>query len=209
MKMNRKEKRKRAPRLMRRLAVILTLALALSLANVLSPFMKEWLYHVLPGVDYHSAAEQLTYEMEKAGELIAVRHTDTGVMTGSINARFLGTVSTVTAPYLYEIGIGVKLEDVKLTPGESQLTVTVPQAQVLYDHFQVTGDVQNNDFWGFATQQRYQEMLDEQQTACRQAYLNDPQFMEQAWETACEQIETLFRQWTGENLQLRFFREGE
>ena len=42
-----------------------------------------------------------------------------------------------------------------------------------------------------------------------QAYLNDPQFMQQAWEAACEQIDLLFRQWTGENLQLRFLREGE
>jgi hypothetical protein len=147
--------------------------------------------------------------MEKAGELIAVRHTDTGVMTGAINAKFLGTVSQVTAPYLYEIGMGVKLTDVKLAPEETRLTVTVPQAQVLYDNFQITGNIQNNDFWGFASQQRYQQMQDEQQAACRQSYLDDPRFMEQAWEAACEQLETLFRQWTGENLQLRFLREGE
>ncbi len=211
MRMRREEERKkrRAPRLLRRLALIATLALALVLADVLSPYVKNLLYRILPGVDYHSAAVQLTHEMEKAGELIAVRHTDTGVMTGTINAKFLGAVSQVTAPYLYEIGLGIKLEDVKLTPDESQLTVTVPQAQVLYDHLQVTGDVQNNDFWGLATQQRYQQMLNERQAACRQGYLDDPQFMQQAWEASCEQMEKLFRQWTGENLQLRFLREGE
>ena len=203
------KRRRRAPRLLRRLAAVTMLALALILADILSPYVKNWVYRLLPHVDYHSAAMQLTHEMEKAGELIAVRHTDTGVMTGSINAKFLGTVSQVTAPYLYEIGMGVKLEDVKLTPDDTLLTVTVPQAQVLYDHFQVTGDVQNNDFWGLATQQRYQQMLDEQQAACRQGYLDDPQFMQQAWETACEQLETLFHQWTGEDLQLRFLREGE
>ena len=203
------KRRRRAPRLLRRLILIATLALALVLADALSPYVKNLLYRILPGVDYHSAAVQLTHEMEKAGELIAVRHADTGVMTGSINAKFLGTVSQVTAPYLYEIGLGVKLEDVTLTPDDAQLTVTVPHAQVLYDHLQVTGDVQNNDFWGLATQQRYQQMLDEQQAACRQGYLDDPQFMEQAWEAACEQLETLFRQWTGENLQLRFLREGD
>ena len=201
--------RRRPPRIARRLILIVTLALALILADMLSPTVKSWVYRLLPHVDYQSAAVQLTHEMEKAGELIAVRHTDTGIMTGTINAKFLGTVSQVTAPYLYEIGLGVKLEDVKLTAGESELTVTVPRAQVLYDHFQVTGDIQNNDFWGLNTQQRYQQMLDERQAACRQGYLNDPQFMQEAWEASCEQLETLFRQWTGENLQLRFLREGE
>ena len=199
----------RAPRLLRRLGAIVALALALTLANVFSPFMKNWFSRFLPSVDYSSAVERLTHEMVKAGELISVRHTDTGVMTGSIDALFLGTVSKVSAPYLYEIGLGIKLEDVKLTPGETELTVTVPHAQVLYDHFQVTGDVQNDDFWGLATQQRYQQMLDERHAACRQAYLDDPKCMERAWEAACEQMETLFRQWTGEELQLRFLREGE
>lgn len=202
-------KRRCGSRLLRRITAILTLALALILANVLSPFIKDWAYRLLPGLDYHSAAVQLTHEMEKAGELVAVRHTDTGVLNGSINAKLIGTVSKVTAPYLYEIGLGIKLEDVKLDPDDSQLTVIVPQARMLYDHFQVTGDVQSDDFWGFATQQRYQQMLDEQQAACRQSYLDDPKFMEQAWEAACEQLEILFRQWTGENLQLRFLREGD
>lgn len=205
----RTRKKRRAPRLLRRLGAIVALALAITLANVFSPIMKNWFSGLLPKVDYNSAAERLTHEMVKAGELIAVRHTDTGVMTGSIDALFLGTVSRVSAPYQYEIGLGIRLEDVKLTPEETELTVTVPRPQVLYDHFQVTGDVKNDDFWGLASRQRYQQMLDEQQAACRQAYLDDPQCLEQAWEAACEQLETLFRQWTGENLQLRFLREGE
>ena len=203
------KQKRRGPRLLRRLGAIVTLALALTLANVFSPFMKNWFSGLLPKVDYSSAVERLTHEMVKAGELIAVRHTDTGVMTGSIDALFLGTVSRVSAPYQYEIGLGIKLEEVNLTPEETELTVTVPKPQVLYDHFQVTGDVRNDDFWGLASQQRYQQMLDEQHAACRQNYLDDPKCMEQAWEAACEQLEILFRQWTGENLQLRFLREGE
>ena len=204
-----RRKKRRAPRLVRRLGAILTLAIALTLANVFSPYLKNWFSHFLPRVDYSSAVERLTHEMVKAGELIAVRHTDTGVMTGTIDALFLGTVSRVSASYLYEIGLGIKLEDVALTPGDTELTVTVPKPQVLYDHFQVTGDIQNDDFWGLASQKRYQQMLDDRQAACRQSYLDDPQCMEQAWEAACEQLETLFRQWTGENLKLRFLREGE
>ena len=209
MRERRERRRRRVPRLLRRLAAIVTLALALILANTFSPYIKSWIYRLLPKVDYQSAVTRLTHEMEKAGELIAVRYTDTGIMTGTKDALWVGTVSTVTAPYLYEIGLGIKLNDVKLVIGDSELTVIVPQAQVLYDHFQVTGDIQKNDFWGLLNEQRFQQIQDEQHAACRQSYLDDPQCLEKAWEAACEQLETLFRQWTGENLQLRFLREGD
>lgn len=208
--MRREEKRRRRPpRLLRRLAAVAVLALALILADVLSPYVKKWVYRVFPGVNYSVAAENLSHEMEKAAELIAVRYTDTGEMTGEITALFLGTVSQVKAPYRYEIGLGIKLSDVQLLPEETRLTVIVPPAQVLYDDFQITGAVENNDFWGLGNQQRYQQMVDDQHAACRKAYEEDAQRMRLAWETACEQLESLFRQWTGENLELRFLAEGE
>ncbi len=203
------KKRRRGSRLLKRIVLIFTLALAIILADVFSPYIKKWASVFLPHVDYETAAVQLTHEMEKAGELIAVRYTDTGVMTGDLKALFLGTIGNVTAPYLYEIGLGVKLEDVKLTPEENELTVTVPAAQMLYDSFQVTGEPESKDFWRLTGQQQYQKMQDEQQEACRNQYLSDPAAMQQAWEAVCEQLEALFRQWTGENLQLRFLREGE
>ena len=206
----REKKRRRGSRLLKRIVLIVTLALAIILADVFSPYIKKWIAGFLPHINYETAAVQLTHEMEKAGELIAVRYTDTGIMTGDLKALFLGSVGKVTAPYLYEIGLGVKLEDVKLSPGENELTVTVPTAQMLYDSFQVTGEPESKDFWNLPFQeQRYQRMQDEQQAACREKYLADPAAMQQAWETVCEQLEALFRQWTGENLQLRFLKEGE
>ena len=204
------KKRRRGSRLLKRIVLIVTLALAIILADVFSPYIKKWMAGFLPHINYETAAVQLTHEMEKAGELIAVRYTDTGIMTGDLKALFLGSVGKVTAPYLYEIGLGVKLTDIKLTPEENELKVTVPAAQMLYDNFQVTGEPESKDFWNLPFQeQRYQRMQDEQQAACREKYLADPAAMQQAWETVCEQLEALFRQWTGENLQLRFLKEGE
>ena len=196
-------------RLIKRIALIVTLALAFVLADIFSPTLKNWFSGFLPHVDYYLTAEQLTHEMEKAGELVAIRHTDTGIMTGTVKALFLGNVSKVTAPYLYEIGLGIKLEDVKLTPEENCLTVTVPQPQMLYDSFQITGAPQNDDFFQPVSKAQYQQMQDEQQEACRGEYLKDGSYLQQAWEAVCEQLEALFRQWTGEKLQLRFLREGE
>ena len=205
----REKKRRRGSRLLKRIVLILTLALAIILADVFSPYIKKWMAGFLPHINYETAAVQLTHEMEKAGELIATRYTDTGIMTGDLKALFLGTVGNVTAPYLYEIGLGVKLEDVKLTPEENELKVTVPAPQMLYDSFQVTGEPESKDFWRLTGEQQYQRMQDAQQETCREKYVSDPAVMQQVWEAVCEQLETLFRQWTGENLQLRFLREGE
>ena len=71
------KKKKRGSRLVRRVIAIVTLALAIILADIFSPYIKNWVYALLPRVDYQSAAVQLTHEMEKAGELIAVRNRNT------------------------------------------------------------------------------------------------------------------------------------
>ena len=188
----------------RKIGLVAVLALAIVLASYFSPYITGWLNQVIFRIDYQKTATQLTHEMEKVGELIAVRNTDTGVLDGDIKAKLIGSVSHITAPYTYEIGLGVKLENVTLTPEEARLIVTVPDAEMLYDKFEVTGKPENKDFWGLSTQERYQAMLNEQQAVCREAYLNDPTYMEQAWESSCEQLRALFFQWTGERLQIEF-----
>ena len=120
-------------------------------------------------IDYRQTATQLTHEMQEVSELIALRNTDTGVLDGDIKAKLIGSVSHITVLYTYEIGLGVKLEKVTLTPEENKLVVAVPDAEMLYDRFEVTGKVDNRDFWGLSTQDRYQSMLNEQQDACRKA----------------------------------------
>ena len=188
----------------RKIGLVLALALAIVLAGYFSPYITGWLNQVIFRIDYQKTATQLTHEMEKVGELIAIRSTDTGVLEGDIKAKLIGSVSHITAPYSYEIGLGVKLENVTLTPEDTRLLVTVPEAEMLYDRFEVTGKPENKDFWGLSTQDRYQNMLNEQQIACRRVYLDDPAYMEQAWEASCDQLRNLFLQWTGESLRLEF-----
>ncbi len=188
----------------RKIGLVVMLALAIVLASYFSPYITGWLNQVIFRIDYRKTATELTHEMEKVGELIAIRNTDTGVLDGDIKAKFIGSVSHITVPYTYEIGLGVKLENVTLTPEDTRLIVAVPDAEMLYDRFEVTGKPENRDFWGLSTQERYQSMLNEQQAACRKVYLDDPTQMEQAWEASCEQLKVLFMQWTGESLRLEF-----
>ena len=61
----RTRKKRRAPRLLRRLGAIVALALAITLANVFSPIMKNWFSGLLPKVDYNSAVERLTHSTIK------------------------------------------------------------------------------------------------------------------------------------------------
>ena len=156
------------------------------------------------GVDYHAVSQLLSREMKTAGELIAVRGTDQGILTGTIKAKLIGTVSEISVPYQYEIGLGVNLAEVEVTPNETSLTVAVPRAQVLYDSFQVTGSVAGSDFLGQATKQRYQNLQDQQHKKCREEYESNPEFMQQAWDATCQQLRDLFSQWTGKNLTLDF-----
>ena len=193
----------------RKIGLVVMLALAIVLASYFSPYITGWLNQVLFRIDYRQTATQLTHEMEKVGELIATRNTDTGVLDGDIKAKLIGSVSHITVPYTYEIGLGVKLENVSLTPEETRLVVAVPDAEILYDRFEVTGKPENNDFWGLSTQERYQAMLNAQQAECRKAYLDDPTHMEQAWEASCEQLKALFLQWTGESLRLEFVHAND
>ena len=188
----------------RKIGLIVALALAIVLASYFSPYITGWLNRVLFRIDYRQTATQLTHEMREVGELIALRNTDTGVLDGDIKAKLIGSVSHITVPYTYEIGLGVKLEKVTLTPEENRLVVAVPDAEMLYDRFEVTGKGDNRDFWGLSTQDRYQTMLNEQQNVCRKAYLDNPECMEQAWKSSCEQLKALFLQWTGESLRLEF-----
>ena len=193
----------------RKIGLVVVLALAIVLASYFSPYITGWLNQVLFRIDYQQTATQLTHEMEKVGELIAIRNTDTGVLEGDINAKLIGSVSHIKAPYTYEIGLGVKLGNVTLTPEETRLVVSVPDAEMLYDKLDVTGKTENKDFWGLSTQDRYQAMLNDRQAACRQAYLDDPACMEQAWEASCEQLKVMFLQWTGESLRLEFVHAND
>ena len=193
-------------RLLKFLLRVAALALALTLAAALFPYARQWLAALLPQGKYERFSSQLTHEMEKAGELTAVRYSDTGVMEAQTNALLIGSVQQVRVPYSYEIGLGLSLADVQLTATDAGLVAAVPETRMLYDSFQVTGEPEVNDFWYRLTEGRYQEMLNGQAAACRAAYLENHQYQDEAWDAACEAIGALLAQWAGEQLPLTFIK---
>lgn len=188
---------------------VLTLTLVTLLVVTLLPYAREWLGALLPEGKYQRASQLLTHQMEKAGELTAVRHTDTGVMTAHTDALLIGTVQRVSVPYTYEIGLGFSLKDVRLTATEDGIQAALPAVRMLFDSFQVTGAPQIEDFWYRLSETQYQKMLDEQAAACRSAYLENDALMQEAWAAACETLTGLFQQWSGEALPLSFVHTGD
>lgn len=195
-------------RLGKRLLRVLTLALALTIAAVLLPYARDWLGAYLPQGKYERASRLLSHEMQRAGELTAVRHVEQGVMKTETNALFIGSVQSVSVPYTYEIGLGFSLDEVRLTPTERSISVAVPEIRMLYDSFQPSGEAEVHDFWYRLTEKQYQKMLDDQAAACREKYLGDADAQAQAWDAACEALRTLLSQMAGEKLPLAFERAG-
>lgn len=183
---------------------VILLALALTLAAALLPYAREMVSSWFPGTKYDRAVQVLTREMEQAGDLIAVRHRESGTMEAGMNGLLVGSVNSVKAPYSYEIGLGLRLRDVEVRAEENRIVASVPEARVLYDDFQITGDPEISDFWHLLSQQEYQKMVDAQAAACRARYENDPEILEGAWQSACEELKRLCDQWTGETLTLSF-----
>ena len=179
---------------------IVTLALTVALVIALLPYVRGWIGHLMPGLDFARTSELLSHQMEEVGELIADRHTDTGIVRGKISVFV-----SVEFNYIYEVSIGIKLADVKLTPLEGGIEVAVPQARVLADSFTVDGEPRYGDLLNLREYGvNFQNLVDEQHAACRQSYEDNEEYMQRAWEDACKQLGDLFGQWSGEQLPLSF-----
>lgn len=193
-------------RLGRLILRVITLALALSLAAALFPYVRDLARSILPQGKYQQTVTLISHEMEKAGELTAVRHIDWEVLESSTKALLIGEVQQVKVPYQYEIGLGIRLDEVAVNAKEDSIQVTVPEAEMLYDSFRVTGEAEVSSFFYPLKEKQYQEMLDAQAAACREKYLKDPDMMDSAWQEACAALRALISQWTGEELPLTFVR---
>lgn len=183
---------------------IVALALALVLAFAAYPYVRNFVVRTLGDIDYDRSAQVITHEMEKLGELTALRLSDTGVMDAKVDALLVGTVASVRVEYRYDIGFGVDLTAAVVTGGEEGITVALPPVKMLYDSFEVTNSPEIRDFFALVTEKKYQEMLSEQALSCREKYVDDADTAHEAWEAACDALRALFKQWTGNSPACRF-----
>lgn len=188
---------------------IISLAAIIALTIVLYPHVSELINDTILDGKYERTSVMLTQEMKKAGELTAIRHQETGLMEAKVDAAFIGTVGIVKAPYTYEIGLGFALSEVVLSATDEGIEAALPDIRMLYDQFQITGKPEISDWWQLMTEQRYQQMINDQHAACRNEYLKRHENMEAAWQAACEQLEELFSGWAGETVTVTFVHKME
>lgn len=200
-------------------AKIIATALVICLVVVCLPQIKTLVEALFPGVSgsAYTTATLLKREMQKMGKLTAVEYTDTGVLVSTIPAALIGDAQKVSIPYSYQISFGVNLADIMVRADEDgSLTFFVPSVVMINDKLTVTGKAEVYDFWIPLTDERYQQILDEQAATLRESYLSNADIQAQAWDATVEQLRTLFSKWissetVGVSPDMRFiaYDEGE
>ena len=188
---------------------VLATALGIALAVFIVRYGWEWVNGSILGGKYRRATEIISHEMLKGGEMTSLKYSDQAVMESSTRALLIGDVQKVTVPYAYEIGLGIRLDQVTVEAKEDGVAVTVPKARMVYDSFQVTGEPKVSDFLYPLSESRYQEMLNEQEKECREKYLSNEEYLDAAWDEACALIRAQAEQWTGEKELNLVFQKGE
>ncbi len=188
---------------------VLATALGIALAVFIVRYGWDWVNGSILGGKYRRATEIIAHEMLKGGEMTSLKYSDQAVMESSTRALLIGDVQKVTVPYAYEIGLGIRLDQVTVEAKEDGVAVTVPKAKMIYDSFQVTGEPKVSDFLYPLSESRYQEMLNEQEKECREKYLSNEEYLDAAWGEACALIRAQAEQWTGEKELNLVFKKAE
>lgn len=198
-------------------AKVIATALVICLVVVCLPQIKTLVETLFPGISgsAYTTTTLLKREMQKMGKLTSVEYTDTGVLVATIPAALIGDAQKVSIPYSYQISFGVNLADIMVRADDSgNLTFYVPSVIMISDKLTVTGKAEVYDFWIPLTDERYQEILDQQAASLRENYMADADIQAQAWNTTVEQLQALFSKWistetVGANPQMRFIAYDE
>ena len=207
----RARRRKRGGWLRRKLIGLIALAVVVALTIAFFPYIRAWVIRLLPRLDYAHASEILSQTMEEKGDYVADEVTIEGVLYGTQSVDIIIKIPylSVEADYIYKAQIGVKLSEVRLTPLEDRLVVTVPDMAVLYDSITINGEPRYDDFWSLQSQANFQKLVANQREDCNRIVSEDQEKMAQAWQHTCAQLSDWFEQWIGEELTLTFAHPGE
>lgn len=172
-------------------ALILVILLLVTFSGEISGFLRS----LLPDAERNTVitTTQVSHELRNMGMLVVSEYTDTGTFVATLPALIIKEAQRVTVPYAYAISFGVDLEKATIHADDHALFVTLPPAEMTHDKLTVTGKVEVQDFLYPLTEARYQQILDEQTDAFRNAYLEDPSVYVAAQEMAEEKVAALLQ----------------
>lgn len=170
--------------------------IATVLVIVLLPYAARWMEAIAP--DLSGAAVNASVMLSEKLSQSARLETNTidmeGVLNSTTNAMFIGKVQDVSIAYKYHASVGIDLAKVGIRIDGSTLVLILPAMEIIADSLTPTTIVRD-DFWYPLTDARRQQLLDSEQAACREKYLQQINASEQAWQNTIAALENTVSKW--------------
>lgn len=183
-------------RFFRWLGRIVGTAITLVLAIVLLPYASKLASAYLPDLSGAAvnATVLLSHQMESSARLETATIEDESVLNATTNALFLGQVQSVSIQYVYRASIGIDLQKVQIGLRGQTITLSLPPLEILSDSLTPI-QVEKDDFWYPLTEERRQQLLDDELTQCRQRCLEEYLTSDEAWANTVSAVERTVSGW--------------
>ncbi|MBQ8159624.1 MAG: DUF4230 domain-containing protein [Clostridia bacterium] len=184
------------------LGKIVARVLVLVLTIVLLPYASKYINRWMPDGTQSAVTLSAILErhMESSQRLETAVVEDTGVLTSTVDAKFIGAVQKVTFYYTYRASLGIDLTKIEISQTGSRLEISIPEIEVLQDSLEPTS-VEKDDFWFPLTEKRRMQLLEDEKLKCRTHYLEENAENQQAKEYAAESLKSFISQFIGTSFQ--------
>lgn len=189
-------------------AKVLGSALCIVLVFVMLPYASRLAAQCMPDLSGAALTQSATLarEIRSSARLETTTVDEQGVLTSTTTAFLIGVVQSIAIAYDYHASVGIDLSKVQLQVSGNTITFYLPQPEVLSDS--LTPDYTRstiNDTWYTLTDERRQELLENERQARRAAATDDQSTA--AWENTVTVFEEYIAQWlrmANSNLEFRF-----
>ena len=151
-------------------------------------------------------SERFSEALREKNELVVYEIETTGQETVSQDAWLIGTVQKVEMPYTFRMSYTVDLSKASIDVEENQIHVRVPAPQPAYQKLTVDeNNVRKVDWLYRLTPERYAQIKQEVEDRLFDEYSVNPEFRENAWGIAIQNIEKLLQPVADQNILGRFY----
>lgn len=187
------------------LARVAGTALSLVLVIVMLPYASKWAAKLIP--DLSGAAVNtsvtLSQKLSQSARLECVQVDVNGVLDSTTNALFIGTVQSVQIAYTYHASIGIDLTKVQIRTEGNTVVLELPAMEVLSDSLTPT-EIQRSDFWYPLTDERRQQLLNDEQEARREKHLAEVSSSEEGWDYVINALNSTIAAWSDIDQRVTF-----
>lgn len=179
---------------------IIATALTLALFVVLLPYISKLAEQYLPSVGDHAlnTTVLLSQHLETTGRLETITVDEENILESKLSVPIFGTVQQVTIHYRYEASIGVDLRKATLSIHNNQITLTLPELEVMSDSLTPL-TIDKQDFLQPLNEKDRLAMLEKERTARRAYYLDSYIHSEEGWQRTCDAVQGIVQQCLGED----------